>query len=73
MSADTSAWFFWLLFFGMLLVWILFTHLVKVDAPPDPYKETLNRCEEQHAQLMDGDERGLYGEYPPADLRGEEL
>lgn len=30
--------------------------------------EIIERAEREHAQLMDGDDRGLYGDYPPAEM-----
>jgi hypothetical protein len=36
----------------------------------DRFTVFAHRAEKQHAQWMNGDNRGLYGEYPPADLHG---
>ena len=32
------------------------------------YSEIIGRADEQHRQWMSGDDRGLYGMYPPAGL-----
>ena len=36
-------------------------------------KAIIERAEQQHRWLMEGDDRGLYGEYPPANWCGGTL
>jgi hypothetical protein len=58
----------WLLLTLGVVAWfacIGLAHLVPVE---DPRIAMLKRCHEQHEQWMAGDDRGLYGRYPPAQI-----
>lgn len=58
-----------LIFAGILgaIGWIVYISEQDKAETARKRAEITDRMEEQHAQLMDGDERGLYGQYPPAE------
>jgi hypothetical protein len=64
---------FWLLWLALVVVGFCAVLAAFFDGQPlqPSARETLIRhCEEQHAAIMRGDDRlGVYGKYPPADLR----
>lgn len=46
--------------------WLLARHLDARDAARDAALAAIRaRADEQHAQILAGDERGIYGEYTP--------
>ncbi|WNG93685.1 hypothetical protein [Mycobacterium sp. ITM-2016-00318] len=41
-------------------------HQAATDAAAAARVDIAARADQQHAQLLDGDDRGVYGDYPPA-------
>ena len=59
----------WLLIIGMLALAVIV--MLKSDARSRTVQRNtilIARADEQHAQLMDGNECGLYGQFPPVGL-----
>lgn len=54
-----------LLVFGLLL-WLTFYVERRSDARQDARAAIVARADQQHAWVLAGDDRGLYGTYPPA-------
>jgi hypothetical protein len=64
-------WWVFAIIIGLLLlvagVWLLSRWLDARDAARDAALAAIvARADEQHAWVLAGDDRGLYGEYPPA-------
>jgi len=53
-----------LMVFG-LLVWLTFYVERRVDAREEMRAALVARADEQHQQVLAGDDRGVYGLYPP--------
>ena len=53
--------------FGLLL-WLAFYAARRVDARENARIAMVARADQQHAWALAGDPRGLYGDYPPAEL-----
>jgi hypothetical protein len=56
-----------LVLFGMLL-WFAVRAARRVDAEHQAQAGLVARADEQHAWVLDGDDRGTFGQYPPAAL-----
>jgi ABC-type Fe3+-siderophore transport system permease subunit len=54
-----------LMVFG-LLVWLTFSFERRVDNRYARRAALVARADQQHAWVLAGDQRGIYGEYPPA-------
>jgi ABC-type Fe3+-siderophore transport system permease subunit len=53
--------------FGVLL-WLAFYAARRVDAREDARLATVARADRQHAWVLAGDDRGVYGEHIPAQI-----
>jgi len=51
--------------FGLLL-WATFYAARRVDDRESAHKAIVARADQQHAWVLAGDDRGVYGTYPPA-------
>lgn len=53
--------------FGLLL-WLAFYAARRVDARHDARLAIAARADQQHAWVLDGDDRGTYGDHPPQQI-----
>lgn len=51
---------------GVVLGWLMWRAARRVDACAATRAAIAARADEQHAQIMCGDDRGIYGDFPPA-------
>lgn len=51
---------------GVVAWWAYTLHLAAVEQTARERAAIAARADEQHAQVLAGDERGVYGDYPPA-------
>ena len=55
-----------------LFLWGVAWAVIKIGDPSaakaSRRADIIRRADEQHVQVMQGDERGFYGQFPPADL-----
>jgi ABC-type Fe3+-siderophore transport system permease subunit len=56
-----------LVLFGLLL-WLAFRAARRVDSEQQAQAALVARANEQHAWVLAGDDRGTFGQYPPAAL-----
>jgi ABC-type Fe3+-siderophore transport system permease subunit len=56
-----------LMVFGLLL-WLTFSVERRVDAREEMRAGLVARADQQHAWILAGDDRGVYGEYPPMQI-----
>ena len=65
-GTGVAAWFFW----RMRRIYLRAER--DLEAVAAEYVELATRCEVQNRWALAGNERGIYGEYPPAKLDGTE-
>jgi hypothetical protein len=63
-ATGTAALGIAVLFCGLL--WLAFYLARRVDARYEKRAALVARADEQHALVLAGDDRGIYGDYPPA-------
>jgi hypothetical protein len=56
-----------LVLFGLLL-WLAFRVARRVDAEHQAQAALVARADQQHLWILAGDDRGLYGDYPPKQI-----
>lgn len=56
-----------LIVFGLLL-WLIFYLERRTDARENARLAIIARADQQHAWVLAGDDRGIYGEHPPSTL-----
>jgi ABC-type Fe3+-siderophore transport system permease subunit len=56
-----------LMVFGLLL-WLTFYWERRVDAQYEKRAALVARADQQHAWVLAGDDRGVYGDYPPKQI-----
>ena len=56
-----------LIVFGLLL-WLTFTLERRSDAQYEKRAALIARADQQHAWILAGDDRGIYGAYPPEQI-----